>query len=73
MQEVWRLGSQVYNSHFKGGRYLVLHVALNEKDGEALVVYVSLTDGVIWARPLCEWDDGLDYEGREVTRFVRDV
>lgn len=54
--------------HFKDGQYLVLFVAddsTNNRKGNKVVVYVSLTYGVVKARDLSEffepvtWPDGI--------------
>ncbi len=61
------LVGQVYE-HFKGGRYLVLFIAeesTNNRKGGKVVVYVSLTYGVVKARDVSEflepvtWPDGV--------------
>ena len=37
--------------HFKGGRYRAEGVAVHSETGERLVVYRSLADGTLYARP----------------------
>ena len=37
--------------HFKGGEYEVVGMAKNSETGEEMVVYKSLKDGQVWARP----------------------
>lgn len=53
--------------HFKGGRYVVLHLAtLADKELTPVVVYQSLQDDRIWVRPSYElseevrWPDGFN-------------
>ena len=41
--------------HYKGGKYLVLHVAKEEATLSDVVVYAHLDDGVIWTRPVASW------------------
>ena len=38
-------------SHFRGGEYELMAVARHSENNEELVVYKSLTDGQVWARP----------------------
>ena len=37
--------------HFKGGEYELLAVARHSENNEELVIYRSLKDGQVWARP----------------------
>lgn len=62
--------------HYKGGYYRALHVGrLSENRGELVVVYVSLTNGNIWVRPLNtpgqdSWNDMVvNSKGDDVLRF----
>ena len=48
--------SSIYR-HFKGGYYIVHSLAHSEKTGEELVVYQSLQDGMIWIRPVSEFQE----------------
>lgn len=38
--------------HFKGGLYTVIEVATQTETGEKLVVYRSVENGTVWARPM---------------------
>ena len=38
--------------HFKGGLYTVIEVSTHTETGEKLVVYRSLENGTVWARPM---------------------
>lgn len=38
--------------HFKGGLYTVIEVAKQTETGEKLVVYRSVENGTVWARPM---------------------
>lgn len=61
--------------HHKGGRYLVLHPDVHAaSDGHPrLVVYVSLTSGILWARDLHEWHDLVLWpDGVTRPRYVRE-
>ncbi len=55
-------------THYKGGRYVPLHMSIestNVRDGGVYVVYLSLTYGIVHHRPLeefieeIEWPDGI--------------
>lgn len=60
--------------HFKGGRYLVLHVAedsTNDRSGNQLVVYVSLTYGVVKCRDIAEFLEPVEWpDGTPQPRFI---
>lgn len=64
---------RVYEHH-KGGKYLVLFVAddsTNARPGNKLVVYVSLTYGVIKCRDLSEFTESVEWpDGQTRPRFV---
>lgn len=55
--------------HYKGGLYEVVTVATLEATYEPLVVYRAEVDGAVWARPLSQWSESVEYEGQTVTRF----
>lgn len=38
--------------HFKGGLYTIIGVAKHTETGEKLVVYRSVENGTVWARPM---------------------
>lgn len=40
--------------YYTGGVYVVLHIAMNESTLQSKCVYVALSDGKIWERPLNE-------------------
>jgi hypothetical protein len=65
--------NRVYE-HFKGGRYYVLSVAddsTNGRKGNKLVVYVSLTYGVLKCRDLAEFTESVAWpDGITRPRFV---
>ena len=57
--------------HYKGNKYLVLDFALHSETLEELVIYKALYgDGKIWARPASMWNEKVEYNGKEVLRFV---
>jgi hypothetical protein len=60
--------------HYKGGRYrLLTRARLSEDHATPLVVYVSLSHGEIWVRPLSEWDELVEWPDRSWrARYVLD-
>ncbi len=62
-----RIGS-VYQ-HYKGGFYVIIAVCLLESTKEHLIVYKSLTNGIVWCRPKQEFMGLVNVEGNNVTRF----
>jgi hypothetical protein len=60
--------------HYKGGRYLVLHIvdeSTNARKGTQGVVYVSLTYGKIKHRDLAEFIEEVEWPGgSKRPRFV---
>ena len=65
--------NQVYE-HYKGGKYLVLFVAddaTDKRDGNTLVVYVSLTYGKVYCRDLSEFVEVIEWsDGTKQPRFI---
>ena len=65
--------NRVYGHH-KGGKYLVLSVAddsTNNRSGNKLVVYVSLTYGKIKCRDLTEFIEIIEWpDGQHRSRFI---
>ncbi len=57
--------------HYKGGIYEVLTVARHTESGEDLVIYRSVTNQKIWARPLSMWEERVSVDGESVPRFAR--
>lgn len=67
--------------HFRGGLYRVLDVAQHSETGEALVLYRSEADQVLWARPISSFnacvlpDSGYEMvpaaAAHRVPRFIR--
>ncbi len=57
--------------HYKGAKYEVLMLVLRESDCERLVIYrpfLSFTP-IVWARPLSEWLEEVEHEGKKVPRY----
>ena len=58
--------------HFKGGEYEVLGIATHSETGEELVVYrACYGEKKLWVRPKDMFLQVVEYEGKEVPRFVR--
>lgn len=59
--------------HFKSPemRYEVQGLAIDAGTTEVLVIYRALYDqGVVFARPLSEWLDEVEFEGKRMKRFT---
>lgn len=52
---------EVYR-HFKGNYYKIVTCAVHTESGERLVIYESMSDGKIWARPYDDFMSGVDRE-----------
>lgn len=56
--------------HFKGGEYLVLHIAKHSETLEEYVVYQALYGEMgIWIRPLEMFREQVELNGRLTDRF----
>jgi cyclomaltodextrinase len=55
--------------HFKGGIYEVIGIARHSENMEELVIYRSLSDGEIWARPKDMFYGKVMIDGKEIPRF----
>lgn len=55
--------------HFKGGRYRVLFTAKDSETQAEMVVYVSLTKGGVWVRPVAMFTEVVDRDGVSQPRF----
>ncbi len=58
--------------HYKGDRYKVFELALHSNDDEWMVVDELLyenPDAHLFTRPLREWGERLEWEGRRVRKF----
>ena len=57
--------------HFKGNLYRVLEIARHSETEELLVIYQALYgERGIWARPLANFDDIIERDGRRIKRFA---
>ena len=59
--------------HYKGGRYEVIARATHSESKEELVVYRSLEDGQVWARPAGMFCGLVRVDGRTQQRFAYEL
>lgn len=55
--------------HYKGDFYEVTNFARHTENSEELVIYKSVKDGKVWARPKSMFLEKIVLNGREVPRF----
>jgi molecular chaperone GrpE len=65
-----KLQAGIYQ-HYEGGRYELLFVAEQTETKEAMVVYRSLKNQKIWARPLFNWQEKIKQDGKKQDRFIK--
>ncbi len=56
--------------HYKGGEYRVLQLATHTETEEQMVVYQSLKDERVWARPLAHFLEEVILDGQSTPRFA---
>jgi hypothetical protein len=64
--EVWR--------HYKGDSYRVTGLALHSSTDEWMVLYEPMYENAateFFTRPLSEWSEVVEWEGKKVARFVK--
>jgi len=64
-----KLQTGIYQ-HYKGGKYELLFTAEQTETEEAMVIYRSLKDQKIWARPLSHWQEEVEVDGENKARFT---
>lgn len=60
-------------THYKGDRYEVVGLAIHSNEDIWMVVYKPLyenADAELFTRPLYEWFQSLEWEGKQVQRFT---
>lgn len=57
--------------HFKGGLYEIVCEATDSENQQELIVYKSLKDGKIWARPKKMFFEEVEVNGKIVPRFEK--
>ena len=56
--------------HFKGNLYKVIDIAKNSETQEEMVLYRALYGKEeLWVRPICMWNEIVEYDGKKVKRF----
>ena len=58
-----------YWTHYKGGVYKIMALAVNENTAEPVVVYQSCKHDTIWVRPLSNWSEDVQLSTGVVKRF----
>lgn len=57
-------------THYKGGVYQIVALAVKEDTGEPVVVYRSCKYGTVWVRTLSNWTEDVTLpDGTVVSRF----
>ena len=60
MQEI--LIGKTYK-HYKGNLYKIIAFAKHSETLEEMIIYESLKNGAIWARPKTMWNDFIEEKG----------
>lgn len=60
-----------YWTHYKGGVYQIVTLAVHENTGEPLIVYRSLKYGTIWVRTVTNWNEQVAILGGYTPRFKK--
>lgn len=57
--------------HYKGSKYEVIALAKNSETLEDMVVYKALYgEGQIWVRPLEMFEEKVEVDGKNISRFT---
>jgi hypothetical protein len=59
--------------HYKGNKYVMTGYIIKESTEEVEVCYVDLDNPLpcSWSRPLSEWNDDIEYNGKVMKRFIK--
>lgn len=60
-----------YWTHYKGGVYQLVTLAVKEDTGTIMVVYKSLKHSTVWTRTLNNWCEEVELPTGKVKRFIR--
>ena len=60
-----------YWTHYKGGVYQLVSLAVQEDTGTILVIYKSLKHGTVWSRSIDNWCEDVQLPTGTVKRFVK--
>ncbi len=72
MNSASKIEAGIYR-HYKGGTYRVIGAAKHSETLEDLVIYEALYDNKmskLWARPLSEFFDEVEWKGKRIKRFA---
>lgn len=59
--------------HFKGGLYVLLGHGRHSETQEPMVIYVALSSGEVWVRPLALWEEIVVWsDGQSRPRFIKE-
>lgn len=56
--------------HYKGSMYKVLKIAVHTETLEGMVIYKSLDDNLLWARPQKMFTSDVEIDGQPQKRFT---
>ena len=54
--------------HYKGNLYKIIALAKHSETLEDMIIYQSIKDGAVWARPMNMWNDEVD--DKKTLRFT---
>ena len=57
--------------HYKQSSYVVLALALREEDNKPCVIYKAQDDNLTWIRPVANWTEDVEVDGKKVQRFTK--
>jgi len=61
-------------THYKGGEYEVIALAIKEDTLEPLIIYrSSQQDNTVWARTYTNWSETVEIAGQKIKRFTLSV
>ena len=60
MQKI--LVGKIYK-HYKGNSYKIIAIAKHSESLEDMIIYQSVNDGAVWARPKSMWNEIVDEKG----------
>ena len=49
--------------HYKGNLYEIIALAKHSETLDEMIIYKSLKDGAVWARPKSMWNEVVDEKG----------
>ena len=49
--------------HYKGNEYKIIAIAKNSETLDEMIIYESIKDKQVWARPISMWNDIINEHG----------